>query len=113
MRTIPVIYRRRAYAALVDDDVYEWLSSYRWNDVTGYAARKENKRTVYMHREILGLATGDPRITHHINENKLDNRRENLAVFASKSEANCQPHPQRDAACRRAGRSGSDQRWAA
>lgn len=57
-----------------------------------------------LHRQIRGLKRGDPRVIHHINENTLDNRRENLMVCTGKSDAQCQPHPRRDAACGMTGR---------
>lgn len=41
----------------------------------------EGKRTaIPMHRQILGLETGDPRQGDHMNRNRLDNRRSNLRV---------------------------------
>ncbi len=49
-----------------------------------------------MHRAILGLAKGDPRVGHHRNEDPLDNRRENLQVFASNSAHLMAPHPKAD-----------------
>lgn len=92
---------------LVDDDVYEWAQHYRWNRVDGYVARYIPRppgqgRAWPMHREIMGLEIGDPRVVHHLNENKLDNRRANLVVCASKREANSFPHPARDEAVRQA-----------
>jgi hypothetical protein len=33
-----------------------------------------------MHRLILGLPVGDPRLGDHINRNRLDNRRSNLRI---------------------------------
>jgi hypothetical protein len=53
-----------------------------------------------MHRFILGLATGDPRIAHHRNEVKLDNRRANLETFANASEHGLASHPTKDATIR-------------
>jgi hypothetical protein len=83
--------------ALVDDEDYGWLNQWKWCalwDSTGetyYAARaeylgkvngKHKYRTVYMHREILGLIPGqsDPvtgkKLTgDHKDHNTLDNRK--------------------------------------
>jgi len=54
-----------------------------------------------MHRFVLGLSKGD-RIVHHINEQKMDNRKANLEICADMSAANARPHPKRDEAIRRA-----------
>lgn len=66
---------------IVDDEDYEYLMQWKWHYHNGgYAARcirnKGNKKTILMHREILGLKKGE--IGDHINHNGLDNRRENL-----------------------------------
>lgn len=78
----------RGYAALVDKDVFEEMSQYKWHTV-GYdngdvkAARTVNingKRTnVYLHRAIMGFPDSDM-VVDHINHNTLDNRRENLRI---------------------------------
>jgi hypothetical protein len=38
------------------------------------------RKLLYMHREVLGLSPGDPRIADHINHDTLDNRRSNLRI---------------------------------
>lgn len=65
---------------LVDAQDYEWLSRWRWNLVQGYAARRNDKSTVYMHREILGLGRGNGLECDHINGDRLDNRRVNIRI---------------------------------
>lgn len=75
--------------ALVDDDIFEQLSKYRWFlDKGGYAVRqvyekgsgRANRKVSdwKMHR----LVTDAPKGTQvdHINGNRLDNRRENLRL---------------------------------
>lgn len=81
--------------ALVDaaDEARLNLSSYRWNGGTGYAC---NSILGPMHRVILGLVIGEQRFVHHINEDKLDNRRANLQIFDNLSACNGAPHPKRD-----------------
>jgi len=80
--------------ALVDDADYEWLSKWRWraqwnrNSKTFYASRHLRmpngaRRTIQMHRLILGLTTGDPRESDHINHCGLDNTNANLRVVTS------------------------------
>jgi hypothetical protein len=72
------------------------LASRSWCLLDGYAY---NNAVGYMHRHILGLVRGEQRFVHHVDEVKLNNRRANLEVFNSRSEANQAPHPKRDAIC--------------
>lgn len=67
------------------DETDEHLGLFRWTLTSdGYAARAVvidgRKRTLLMHREILGLAFGDPAQGDHRNGDRLDNRRDNLRV---------------------------------
>lgn len=68
--------------AIVDDDMYEYLSQWNWRFIGNYAARSicvNGKNTTWaMHHEILPPLQGYE--IDHINRNKLDNRRENLRV---------------------------------
>jgi len=83
MKKIPV--GKNQYAT-VDDDDYEWLSSWSWHlSQQGYAVRKvyingrkAGSYQVSMHRLIMG----NPEVLHtdHINGDILDNRRSNLRV---------------------------------
>jgi hypothetical protein len=54
---------------------------------------KVTRRTIFMHREVLGLETGDPRQGDHLNRNRLDNRRENLRIIASSVQAQNRTKP--------------------
>lgn len=69
---------------MVDDEDYLSLVSYDWRiDSYGYAFRNEygkytGTRIVLMHRAILGLEFGDPRLGDHRNGIRTDNRRLNL-----------------------------------
>lgn len=95
MAEIPV---SGGYVAIVDDADYEHLSQFRWSLIKGkthnYAGRTAKladgrKRTVLMHRYLLGLEVGSPVEADHINRNTLDNRRENLrAVTRSENNRN-------------------------
>lgn len=81
--------------AIVDDADYESISKSTWcahwvpSSNCFRAMRRiggrPNSYVVYMHREIMGLEKGDPRMVDHINGNGLDNRRSNLR-FADKAK---------------------------
>lgn len=62
--------------AIIDDNLYDYLSQWKWCFGNGYARRQENRKTIYMHRVV--LSTPNNKVTDHINGNKLDNRRRNL-----------------------------------
>jgi hypothetical protein len=67
--------------AIVDDEDFDRLSERSWYLTTySYAAASIGGTTVRMHRFILGLEIGDPRIVDHVNGNILDNRRQNLRI---------------------------------
>lgn len=87
-----VSYRRikltQGQYALVDASDFEWLDKYKWHAYQHqsgkfYALRSATvngkKFHISMHRQILGLDYGDPRIADHRDpERTLDNRRKNL-----------------------------------
>ena len=50
VRLIPLTDGLYAYVDAAD---YEWLSGYTWWSASGYAARTENGKTIFMHREIM------------------------------------------------------------
>lgn len=66
---------------LIDNNIIEKISMHKWNldNHTGYVRTKINKKTIYLHRFILDINDKDS-IIDHINNNKLDNRVENLRV---------------------------------
>lgn len=71
--------------AVVDADVIDELSEYRWTLMRDYPGRytgtgRQNRSTLYLHRWLMGLAPGDERVVDHINRDTLDNRRANLRI---------------------------------
>ena len=72
----------RGKVALVSPEDYDRLARHEWYcGNRGYAMRSKNmpddsRKTVSMHREILGARLDQE--VDHINRNRLDNRRENL-----------------------------------
>jgi hypothetical protein len=95
----PELYREipltRGLVAIVDADLFGWLSQWKWKaerNKSGqwYARRLERgpapRRHVYMHREVLGLSPDDPRMPDHIDPKlTLFNVRSNLRI-ATKSQ---------------------------
>lgn len=90
-----IALRRRdgttAAFTLVDEGDYESLSLLRWHrPPIGYAARTEKvageKRLVLMHRQIMGLAYGDPLEVDHVRGDRLDNRRFRLRVVTRQQQ---------------------------
>ena len=80
MKIIPLT---KGKYTLVDDEDYEWLNQWKWFTKTSgrnfYAARwGENRKQLYMHREIIGAK--DNEHIDHINHNGLDNQRSNLRI---------------------------------
>ena len=71
--------------AIVDNEDYEGLMSYKWCSVNGYAVRGKKiggkVKLYFMHREI--LKPRDNEVVDHINGNKSDNRKANLRRYVS------------------------------
>ncbi|MCJ7602243.1 MAG: HNH endonuclease [Desulfobulbaceae bacterium] len=73
--------------ALVDPEDYATISKYHWSarkSKSGYyAVRKATycgtRVTIFMHRQIMAAAAGQQ--VHHINQNRLDNRKINLQLL--------------------------------
>lgn len=82
MKHIPL--RNSDLKVKVDNADYEALSKYNWTlkhqHNSCYALRNDHGKTIYMHRQILGLVKGDGLFADHINGNSLDNRRNNLRI---------------------------------
>jgi len=79
MKTIKLT---QGYEAIVDDADFEYLNQFKWcahkkSETVIYVVRKENKKMISMHREIMGFPKD---MVDHRNHNTLDNRRENLRV---------------------------------
>jgi hypothetical protein len=92
-----IIYLSKSHESIVDDDMYEWISSFKWHlNTEGYACRtvdsgigKGSDKKVWMHRVIIQVPQHLD--VDHINQCKLDNRRENLRA-ATRSQ-NCANKP--------------------
>lgn len=73
--------------AIVDDGDFEYLSQWKWYEQRGYARRncykggRKNPKPIFMHRIIMDCP--DNLFIDHSNQNKLDNRKENLRICTS------------------------------
>lgn len=77
--------------ATVDEADFATLNKYKWLASQGsrggkkwYAVRFETiggkKVNIRMHRQIMGLAPGNPLVVDHLDSDGLDNRRQNLEI---------------------------------
>ena len=71
----------QGYIALVDDDIYDYLSQWSWCTYIKegkyiYETRSEKGRTVWMHKEILNVSSGS--LVDNKDGNGLNNQRHNL-----------------------------------
>lgn len=64
--------------AIVDDEDYDRLASYRWAIKSGYARASVEGRSRVMHQLLLECPSHLRR--DHINRNRLDNRKSNLRI---------------------------------
>lgn len=72
-----IIKLTKGKVAIIDKEDFKYLNQWKWYyDKNGYAKRKVNKKTIYMHRLI--NRTSNNLQTDHINRNKLDNKKSNL-----------------------------------
>jgi hypothetical protein len=78
-QSIKLIPLTKGQNAIVDSRDYEFLDQWNWSVFTKngchYAARKEKRKTVYMHHVISGNPLEQ---VDHWNRDTLDNRRDNL-----------------------------------
>jgi hypothetical protein len=64
------------FYAYVDAADYEWLSQWQWHLHSGYAARHEKRKWIFMHRQIVKPPKG--KIVDHMDGNKTNNCRCNI-----------------------------------
>jgi hypothetical protein len=77
--------------ALIDEDMFEYLSQWKWYCNRGYAVRhvyRDGKRILLMMHRVVAQVPEDME-TDHINLNKLDNQRHNLrSCNSAQNQAN-------------------------
>lgn len=93
MKEIPLSQDK---VALVDDDDYELVSSFKWSLMTtphnSYAYRKEDQRTIYLHRYIMNVTEAEE--VDHIDKNGLNDQRHNMRVATRTENARYRVVPQ-------------------
>lgn len=77
MKLIPI--SKTTLFAVVDDEDYDKLSQNTWYLNNGYALRSHDG--IRMHHDVLNVNNFTFEEVHHINNNKLDNRRSNLKML--------------------------------
>lgn len=103
---VPVYFRGRVFDyAWVDAEDAPRVLAYRWTLCGGHACAGHrlaqgvpSLHGIAMHRFVLGLGRGEG-VIHHVNEDPLDNRRENLKQLPDMLAHGAEPHPRRDARC--------------
>lgn len=94
-REIPLT---RGYVAIVDDEDYERVAAFKWQARlrvgkpayairTDYGLGRRNKRTISMHRFILGLGHKDAVLADHVDGDGLNNVRANLRMATMSENA--------------------------
>lgn len=81
MKQLPL---SKGKVSLVDDNVYEWASQFKWYFNDNYAVRTfigtdGKRRNMRLHHAIVGFPLNGLEVDHR-NGNKLDNRRSNLRI---------------------------------
>jgi HNH endonuclease len=84
---LKLIQLTKSFSALVDDDLFHFLSKWNWHYNSGYAERRVNGKHIRMHQVV------QPGSVDHVNGNTLDNRRLNLRpVTKSQNAMNMRKH---------------------
>lgn len=78
-------YRELVLGYLIDDELLEWVKSFKWWATSDFYLLRSirldgRRRSIYLHRELVGLKPGDGLISDHRNRNKFDCRLENLRI---------------------------------
>lgn len=76
------IYLNNGKFTIVDDNLFNYLSQWKWSVSGNYVLRRKQKnkviKTIFMHRLLMNNPEG--LVVDHKNGNKLDNRIENLRI---------------------------------
>jgi hypothetical protein len=93
----------------VDKDTYDNLNKFKWCLSKGYACSTINGKNVYMHRYLFNSIPKNY-VIDHINNNKLDNRKENIRI-ATRSQNSQNMHKKQNASSKYYGVTYHDKKY--
>ena len=76
-----IVLSNSSKVAIVDNEDYGKVYTYTWRLKHGYAVAKIKGKTIGMHRIITDCPVD--MVVHHVNHNRLDNRKDNLQNCSS------------------------------
>lgn len=86
------IFLTKGFIAYVSDEDYERVNAHKWcvshesRGTKWYAVRMQNRKKIRMHHFVLGITWDDikPKVVHHIDDDGLNNTRENLEIITQR-----------------------------
>jgi hypothetical protein len=91
---IKIIGTTNGEAFIVDKEDVEMVEKYNWfakknkhGDILAIKRTSNNNRSIYLHRELLGLIKGDGKEVNHKNIDPSDNTRRNLEIVSREDNA--------------------------
>lgn len=112
------LYGRAGVVAYVrmDGQDASWADQWRWHLSGGYAHRGTTvdgrRRSIFLHREVLGLVHGDARVADHIDGDPLNCTRANLRIVtAAGNHQNRRPNRNTSSRYRNVSWDATRQRW--
>lgn len=109
MKTI--ILGKTGKSTKVDDADFESLTQHEWSFEGRYAHRMVRGRKIYLHSVLMNHVDGNT--VDHINQDKLDNQRNNLRVVSYAANLRNRTYPNKSSGLKGVTWSKRDKRWKA